>query len=84
MTAEEMFEELGYKKDNFLSGKNSPCYIKLSNGAFMHYDKKKIFFNDNMKKVYCNCYFDSKFDVCCLNIKEINAINKQFEELGWI
>ena len=83
MTAEEMFKELGYDKDEFLSGKNSPCYVKLRSGVFLHYDKKKIFFNDKHQSVYCNCYFNGKYDVCPLCVDEIEAINKQIEELGW-
>ena len=72
-TPDEMFEELGYKKKY----SNMPWYIK------------KLFRNN-----YIQITFDiidktvagsnDKGEAINLNMKELQAINKKCQELGWI
>ena len=72
MTAQEMFEQLGYKYslDTFTLGGTS---------RFISYEKKRgyehIVFNLN-KRIIQTC--------APLTIEELKAINKQVEELGWL
>ena len=71
MTAKEMFEELGYEQ-------------KIKNNVIYYFKKIHIpksyiiysinFINDN-KEIFISKNID---------IKELKAINKQCEELGWI
>lgn len=67
MNAEEMFEKLGYKK------------VPLNSSGYLDYEKSrddKYFGFDLALK---------EFDVCdgCITMEELEAINKQCEELGW-
>lgn len=75
-SAKEMFEKLGYEQDKFM-------------GRFMGYRKnidettiKYITFINTGNSQYFTLIETDK-DNPSLNIKELEAINKQVEELGW-
>ena len=78
MTAQEMFEELGYKKTDLLKGKS----INYQNKDYE--TDISIFDNEKGRSIYIyalgNTYQDSGF----IGVEELKAINKQCEELGWI
>lgn len=84
MTAKEMFEKLGYKDDN-----NNLCYLKTYvypnriNTEKIEF-KKIMFTCDNVIiSSYVTdalCMNREYFD-CLLSIEELQAINKQVEEL---
>lgn len=74
MTAREMFERLGYR---CIKSNNSIWYINDSD-------------NENYRSVefyFCDCTFDAignYGDPLMVNVKELEAINKQCKELGWL
>ena len=74
-SAKEMFEELGYEKTTVINPDGCIDYI-------------------NKKKKYSEIYFDKNFKLitkhylnsgvaCPITLEELQAINKQVEELGW-
>ena len=72
MSAKEMFEKLGY--DYFDNGLRITCQnYEIS-------ECKLIEFNLQEKKMWLA---DDSEEVVELSLKEIRAINKQVEELGW-
>lgn len=74
-TAKEMFEELGYKRDEFIS-----AFVSYGNG------KVHITFSNFLEKpAFCKFKENIFKTGRALNItmKELQAINKQVEELGW-
>lgn len=74
MTAKEMFEKLGYKiitNDNQLL-----TYRK----EFALGGEQEFIFHKKDDGVY----FESTFRFDFLSYKELQAINKQVEELGWL
>lgn len=74
MTAREMFERLGYR---CIKSNNSIWYINDSDEE--NYRSVEFYF--------CDCTFDAignYGDPLMVNVKELEAINKQCEELGWI
>lgn len=74
-SAREMFEELGYEyKEIKTSIFRNIQYKKYSKIIFFRYDKCII--------PYCD-YGDGEEGSALLNLKELQAINKQVEELGW-
>ena len=80
MEAKEMFEKLGYeyKKDN--------DYIKYTLKKYISNSYNILFYLD--EKLIC-CYIsnDSPFspdEPYEIGINELQAINKQIEELGWL
>ena len=82
MTAKEMFEKLGYKRDEYINA--SSCYM---NKHFISYSKGKIhilfssFSVPNSISKFRNGLFGIKNEDITIN--ELKAINKQIEELGW-
>lgn len=80
MTAKEMFEDLGYEliEDN-------KSYLRYADyvdehkyaGEMIDFDKKNKGFRLTRKSYQGNTHF--KYGT----IKELQAINKQVEELGW-
>ena len=80
MSAKEMFEELGFKcqldEDNYIN--------------WLHtYDNytREIAFDFNTKCIEFYCYINKDFKhsgTMFLTTKELQAINKQAEELGWL
>lgn len=73
MNARGMFEELGFKK--LYSFLDDACYFNKK-------DNVKIRFNQTE---YGNCVLieDDCHMATFIKINEIQAINKQIEELGW-
>lgn len=76
MSAKEMFEELGYKLDQAEENSRLYCRDILDKNTFGYKDSEMIYFDDE----YCGIYFTNKEHV---NIEELQAINKQIEELRW-
>lgn len=74
MKAEEIFEKLGYR---CIKSNNSIWYINDSDEE--NYRSVEFYF--------CDCTFEATGnygDPLMVNVKELEAINKQCEELGWI
>lgn len=74
MKAEEIFEKLGYR---CIKSNNSIWYVNDSDEE--NYRSVEFYF--------CDCAFDAignYGDPLMVNVKELEAINKQCEELGWI
>lgn len=82
MTAKEMFEKLGYERDEFISATSD--YIDKN---FISYSKGKIHIAlSNFSVPISICKFkDSLFFIKSqeITLEELKAINKQIEELGW-
>lgn len=73
MTAREMFEKLGYR---CIKSDRSIWYINDS-------DKENY---RNVEFYFCDCTFNAignYGDPLMVNVKELEAINKQCEEIGW-
>lgn len=75
MTANEMFEELGYYED---TEHNSFCAIKVYRNNIDRY--KPVIYFDYDKKISKEGIF-GRLDI---TLKELQAINQQCKELGWI
>ena len=83
MTAKEMFEELGYKclGGDITSGYIAIKYFKEENCC--EYD---ITFDCNRQIRICKNHIRNKrmlLDIMDVDMKLLQAINKQVEELGW-
>lgn len=74
MSAKEMFEELGYEE---ISKPNTITY-RLNKGYFYY-----ICFKLNKKTVYKSKGTCGKEVASSITTNELQAINKQVEELGW-
>lgn len=77
-TAEQMFEELGYKlvRNNMYERLNLMCYrIDLYND-----DSSSIVFKLEDKTFFVYHYCEPKY----VTMDELKAINQQCKELGWI
>lgn len=72
MSAKEMFEKLGY--EHFNNG------LRITYQNYEISECKLIEFNLKEKKMWLA---DDSEEVVELSFKEIKAINKQIEELGW-
>lgn len=72
MSAKEMFEKLGY--EYFNNG------LRITYQNYKVSSCKLIEFNLQKKKMWLA---DDDEEVVELSLKEIKAINKQVEELGW-
>ena len=75
MSAKEMFEELGYEIDEIT--KKSFGYGKILNNR-----KKYITFNDTGNFKYFTI-IETDRNNPTIDLQELQAINKQVEELGW-
>ncbi len=77
-TADEMFEEIGYTKND----------IKATDGniIFTTYEKENQLgskkFNKTINFIVIDEYMSFK-NILILDKKELQAINKKIEELGW-
>lgn len=69
-TAKEMFEELGYKP----FGKNSKYICYRNKASFIEFDLDGKCILTNKPSTTFNH----------ITLKELQAINKQVEELGWL
>ena len=83
MTAKELFEELGYKKEI-----DNKIHITYYNGNFENEQKcdKQITFDLESKSFIAYSPYElNDYEDCSIfiNIDELQAINKQIEELGW-
>ena len=72
MTAKEMFEKLGYKQQEVINKENYLLYISKMN---------EIIFNKKHKQVGKQIVNSAITDM--ITLEELQAINKQVEELGW-
>ena len=72
MTAKEMFERLGYEYNYYPNSHKIICF--LNRDYEFHFVSNTIIFYKKQKTVKIEGY---------LNLKELQAINKQVEELGW-
>ena len=75
--ADQLFQKLGYTKDQITDG-------------FINYSKKELKYNSSTKKyeicIYFNCY-DKYLGIKnkqFFSLEELQAINKKCEELGWL
>lgn len=68
-SADEMFEELGYKEE-----------VKYREKVYEK-DDKIITFNLEKKNIICNNFYDGYESI---NMQELQAINAKVKELGWI
>ena len=71
-TAKRMFKELGY--EIFGSNTKYICYRNIKNAWFIEFD------------LYKKCILTNKPNTTFnhISLKELQAINKQVEELGWL
>ena len=79
MTAKEMFEELGYEKVSDI-----PICYRFDDGGYVNLiefidTKQEIMFTEYEE--YNDNQPQGSF---LLNMEELEAINKQIEELGWL
>lgn len=72
MTAKEMFEKLGYTYTYYPYTHTIECFLDTDED--FHFTNNTINFYKKHKKVEINGY---------LSTEELQAINKQIEELGW-
>lgn len=81
MTAKEMFEELGYElydeTDIYISYRKFPDTI-VDNKTY-----QEIFFNTQSMFFVISEYKHGELEEKFIITKELQAINKQVEELGW-
>ena len=76
-SAREMFEELGYKK--YIESTNLIEYID-SIGKIIRFNKSSKSIEKFIDTFdYDNCHYTYGY----LSLEELQAINKQVEELGW-
>ena len=68
-SADEMFEELGYKEE-----------VKYREKVYEK-DDKIITFDLEKKNIICNNFYDGYESI---NMQELQAINAKVKELGWI
>lgn len=83
MTAREMFKVLGYECDVGCDGILYSKYMDLPNGDFahcqIHFDKVE----KRIEKDVSQAGFSMKHYHSEITLEELEAINKQVEELGW-
>lgn len=78
MTAQEMFENLGYKLDKS-SNPNYIDYWKNEETKYIVFAKRICF--DLRRKTY---YIFYSFETIGIDMSTHRAIQKQIEELGWL
>lgn len=74
-SAKEMFEELGYKEVSVIDPDGCIDYINTNEKY------SEIYFDKNFKMITKH-YLNSGI-ACPITLEELQAINKQVEELGW-
>lgn len=75
-SAKEMFEELGYEKANVINPDGCIDYFVDTNEK-----NSEIYFDKNFKLITKH-YLNSGV-ACPITLEELQAINKQVEELHW-
>ena len=92
MTAREMFEKLGYEQDKNITSVgyyNKGQKEKYKNGKEYYYvygtDKHITFDLQNKTFIAYSPVLRNDYEDCSreISIEELQAINKQIEELGW-
>lgn len=79
MTAKELFEEIGYEEiTEVVSLSCVKCYINYKSLNIIYFDYDKT-----VEKHAGEAGFSHKYYRVHINSKELQAINKQIEELGW-
>lgn len=83
MTAKEMFKDLGYECDVSCDGilyakyiDSDKCGVEQHSISFGREDK-------TIEKYVGDAGFSHKYYRAYITLKELQAINKQVEELGW-
>lgn len=71
MTADEMFDELGYEKREIFGGFK---FYKDNDNTIIFDEANKSFIKQGEYGDYCDD----------ITVEELKAINKKCEELGWI
>ena len=79
-TAKEMFEKLGYKEVK--QAKNTQHLIEYSK-TNKYKETRIITFHTLPKAVSKDLKVNETYEGCCIFVDELQAINKQVEELGW-
>lgn len=74
-SAKEMFEELGYEKTNVINPDGCINYVDTNEKY------SEIYFDKNFKLITKH-YLNSGI-ACPITLEELQAINKQVEELHW-
>lgn len=74
-TAKEMFEELGYKETE-----NDIYFLKYFKKGNLNHDKEITF--HGLDRTF-TVKDDNGINYRWINLDELQAINKQIEELGW-
>lgn len=74
-TAEEMFKELGYEKNED---------IRTDLGCVYHIRVKHYIYNEFPKIIFHNKFKSISIQKDYISIQELQAINKKCQELGWI
>ena len=88
MTAKEMFEKLGYKLNGNIYGTYYFDYIKKKDKIKLdgrnYYFESRINFDHELKAVKKDCNPTEWYGIDMITLEELQAINKQIEELGWL
>jgi hypothetical protein len=82
MNAKELFKKLGYEDETHLYHRLIR-FVKHTTHSGLKIDKI-IEFELGGSEICLTCYY-GKYDMGCFHLKdkELQAINKQIEELGW-
>ena len=88
MSAKEMFEKLGYKLNhNMVYGTYYFDYIKEKDKIKLdgrtYYFRSRIHFDHELRTVKKDCTPCEWYGIDMITLEELQAINKQVEELGW-
>ena len=85
MSAKEMFEKLGYRRNEQIYFQNAT--IEDMDKRFIDYQKNKVHIILSSFGVPAICKFEVgmfyRNKVQDITLEELQAINKQIEELGW-
>lgn len=83
-TADEMFEELGYKKKEQKNEYGTYIWYYQKNGANeefgIEFSKSKF---EEKGEIYCVCHSE-RDEAIYMNMQELQAINKKCQELGLV
>lgn len=80
-TAKEMFEELGYKMDDEWKDAGDLYYYKSTTNCKYAIEIWFDLIDKSFAKYINDDYCEG--DCICIPMQELQAINKQVEELGW-
>lgn len=82
MSADKMFEELGYAKEDLTVSHRVIKYTKDSD-IIKFYSRNIVFYLD--EHTMGACYEDmDRFPKADITMQELQAINKKCKEMGWI